>query len=62
MCRAVSCKVCKKTTWSGCGQHVAMVKASVPAGQWCNGSHSPREIEAAKAERGDGFFARLFGR
>ncbi len=37
MCRPVTCKKCGKTTWAGCGQHVAQVKASVPAGQWCSG-------------------------
>ncbi|WOQ16852.1 hypothetical protein [Raineyella sp. W15-4] len=35
MCRPVTCSSCGKTTWAGCGQHVAQVKASVPAGQWC---------------------------
>ena len=37
MCRAVTCRVCGKTTWAGCGQHVGYVKASVPGGQWCPG-------------------------
>lgn len=60
MCRPTTCRVCKKTTWAGCGQHVAAVKAGVPAAQWCAGKHSQREIDEAKA-RG-GFFARLFGR
>lgn len=61
MCRPANCKVCDKTTWAGCGQHIASVKRGVPAGQWCNGKHTPAEIQAAKSERG-GFFARLFGR
>lgn len=38
-----------------------MVKATVPASNWCNGKHSQSEVDASKAERG-GFFARLFGR
>ena len=37
MCRPVICNTCGKTTWAGCGQHVAQVKAAVPAGQWCAG-------------------------
>lgn len=41
MCRPVTCKTCGKTTWAGCGNHVAQVKASVPAGRWCPGH--PRE-------------------
>ena len=53
MCSPVKCKTCGKTTWSGCGQHVAAVKASVPKGQWCDGH--PKS-ESSKV----GFFS--FGR
>ncbi len=61
MCRPATCKVCNKTTWAGCGQHIASVRKSVPASQWCNGQHTPAAQRAAAAQRG-GFFARLFGR
>ncbi|MBL5972729.1 MAG: hypothetical protein D3X82_02860 [Candidatus Leucobacter sulfamidivorax] len=61
MCRAVTCQTCGKTTWAGCGQHVAMVKRSVPASDWCNGKHTQAQIDAAKASRG-GILSRLFGR
>ncbi|WP_246475965.1 hypothetical protein [Brevibacterium renqingii] len=61
MCRATRCSTCGKTTWAGCGQHIAQVKAEVPAGQWCNGKHSQAEQDAARAQR-PGFFSRLFGR
>jgi hypothetical protein len=54
MCYAVTCKTCGKTTWAGCGQHVADVKRSVTASQWCPGHPD------APASRG--FLARLFGR
>ena len=37
MCRATTCRTCGKTTWAGCGQHVAYVKASIPADRWCPG-------------------------
>jgi len=37
MCRPVPCPKCGKTTWAGCGQHVASVKAGVPAANWCEG-------------------------
>lgn len=60
MCRPVTCKVCSKTTWAGCGQHIASVKAVVPAGQWCDGQHTAEEKAAAGA--GSGLFARIFGR
>ena len=58
MCRPVKCKTCGKTTWAGCGQHVAQVKASVPAGQWCGG-----HPKAARQQTGEkkGWFSRLFG-
>ncbi|MBN9187807.1 hypothetical protein [Microbacterium sp.] len=63
MCYPVTCTVCGKTTWSGCGQHVADVRRRVPANQWCNGSHSDAEKAAAKAAAsGGGFLGRLFGR
>ncbi|WP_165490014.1 hypothetical protein [Propioniciclava sinopodophylli] len=55
MCRPVACKQCGKTTWAGCGQHIASVKAGVPAGQWCDGHK-----DAAPAPSG-GFFSKLFG-
>lgn len=59
MCSAVKCRVCGKTTWSGCGQHISSVKSRVPAGQWCGGKHSQAEIDAARSS--GGFFSRLFG-
>ncbi len=61
MCRAVRCKTCGKTTWAGCGQHIAFVRAGVPAEQWCPGGHSKAEKAAGSASSG-GFFAKLFGR
>jgi len=59
MCHPVTCRVCGKTTWAGCGQHIAMVKASVPKGQWCGGQHSAEQIAAAKPK---GLFSSIFGR
>ncbi len=53
MCRAVSCKICGKTTWAGCGQHVDEVMRGVSAGQRCPGHESAPP---------SGFFARLLGR
>lgn len=57
MCRPTNCKKCGNTTWAGCGQHVAQVKAMVPANQWCNGHAN----EPATPGEG-GFFGKLFGR
>ncbi|TQO18782.1 hypothetical protein FB472_0303 [Rhodoglobus vestalii] len=61
MCRAVTCRVCNKTTWAGCGEHIQSVKRSVPASNWCNGKHTQAQMDSAKSTEG-GFFARLFGR
>ncbi|MGW9629868.1 hypothetical protein ACWGST_04135 [Agromyces sp. NPDC055520] len=61
MCRAVKCRVCGKTTWAGCGQHVQDVRRTVPASAWCSGAHTQAQIDAATQNRG-GSFARLFGR
>lgn len=55
MCQAVKCTTCGKTTWAGCGQHVADLKRAVPAAQWCPGH------DAHKAAT-SGLFARIFGR
>lgn len=62
MCRPTKCRTCAKTTWAGCGQHVEMVKRSVPASEWCNGSHTSDQINAAKQAKGPGFLARIIGR
>ena len=61
MCRATTCRVCGKTTWAGCGQHVQEVRRGVPAAQWCNGKHFEDKIAEARGAR-PGFLARLFGR
>jgi len=61
MCRPVQCKVCSKTTWAGCGNHIAEVKASVPKDQWCPGNHSQTEIANAQTSQ-PGFLSRLFSR
>lgn len=57
MCRPVTCKSCHKTTWAGCGQHIAQVKATVPAGQWCE----CKPAAAPAAGRSGSFISRLFG-
>lgn len=60
MCRPVKCRTCGKTTWAGCGQHIASVKATVPAGQWCDGKHADSGPAVPAASSG-GFFGKLFG-
>lgn len=53
MCHAVRCRTCGKTTWAGCGAHVASVRARVPTDQWCPGHDKPS---------GGGLLSRLRGR
>ncbi len=53
MCRAVRCRSCGKTTWSGCGRHVDQVLARVPRTERCAGH---------QGEAGSGVLGRLFGR
>ena len=61
MCKPVTCSICGKTTWAGCGQHVAQVERSVPAAQWCG--HTPQERDAAGGSGGaKGALGRIFGR
>lgn len=42
MCRPIRCKSCGKSTWAGCGAHLAQVRAAIPPDQWCPGHESPR--------------------
>ena len=58
MCSPTTCRVCGKTTWAGCGQHIAQVKASVPKGNWCDQKHTAEEIAAAKPTN---IVSRIFG-
>lgn len=58
MCSPTRCNVCGKTTWTGCGQHVAQVKARVSADQWCNG-HGQSSQPVIKSNSG---LFRVFGR
>lgn len=37
MCARVTCDVCGKATWEGCGQHVELALRGVPAEQRCAG-------------------------
>ncbi|GJN23764.1 hypothetical protein PR202_gb11443 [Eleusine coracana subsp. coracana] len=35
MCYQVKCGTCGKSTWAGCGRHVASVHRQIPEGQHC---------------------------
>lgn len=57
MCSPARCRTCGKTSWRGCGQHVAQVRAMVPADQWCAGH--PKDPNAPSES---GWLAKLLGR
>ena len=37
MCQKVTCSICGKATWAGCGDHVDEALAGVPAVERCPG-------------------------
>lgn len=49
MCYSVTCRVCGKTTWDGCGQHAADVMRSVPPAQQCQCAHQPESARGIAA-------------
>jgi hypothetical protein len=48
MCSPATCRVCGKTTWTGCGQHVERVMRDVPKARQCPGHQDdpPRGVLA----------------
>ena len=65
MCHPVRCRTCGKTTWRGCGLHVAQLKAYVPTDQWCDGHPKAERVPADRsqaAQPSGGFLRRLLGR
>jgi hypothetical protein len=59
MCRAITCKNCKRPTWAGCGAHVQQVLGHVPEAERC-------QCRAAKSDGAKGGLGKairsLFGR
>jgi hypothetical protein len=41
MCQPTTCRQCGKTTWAGCGEHVAEARAMVPVEEWCGHEGQP---------------------
>ena len=37
MCSIVTCKACKKPTWSGCGEHIEEALAAIALADRCAG-------------------------
>ncbi len=60
MCRRVTCPVCKKPTFAGCGQHIEQVLGDVPPAQRCHCNESTKEKPASTAAPAS-LLKRLFG-
>ncbi|WIY84047.1 hypothetical protein [Propionimicrobium sp. PCR01-08-3] len=41
MCQKVTCEICGKPTWAGCGEHIEQALAGVPLSARCQGHDSP---------------------
>ncbi|KAG8062094.1 hypothetical protein GUJ93_ZPchr0003g18375 [Zizania palustris] len=46
MCRRVKCEACGKSTWAGCGRHVASVHGQIADGQHCSCRDWPGVVPA----------------
>ena len=54
MCSKVICRTCKKSTWSGCGEHIEEALAGITEADRCQG----HEGQVKKS----GIFSKLFSR
>lgn len=54
MCRRITCSVCGKPGWAGCGAHVESVLGDVPRDKRC-------QCKASAQPKSRGFLASLFG-
>ena len=64
MCSPVKCKNCGRVTWSGCGDHVDQVMATVPVDQRCVCNALPSTTQAPEdpplnSERTRGFWRKF---
>ena len=63
MCRTTTCMYCRKTTWSGCGNHVDQVMRRVPNKERCTcATVNQRTTTRQKAAGATGWLSRFFGR
>lgn len=63
MCRTTTCMYCRKTTWSGCGNHVDQVMRSVPNSERCTCATVNQRVNTREKSAGaTGWLSRLFGR
>lgn len=62
MCRTTSCMYCRKTTWSGCGNHVDQVMRRVPGNERCTCATGNRRAVPEGAAARSSWLGRFFGR
>ncbi|MDF9279029.1 hypothetical protein P4U43_14660 [Arthrobacter sp. EH-1B-1] len=63
MCRTTTCMYCRRTTWSGCGNHVDQVMRGVPNSERCTCSTVNGRTTTQEKSSGAGtWLSRLFGR
>ena len=63
MCRTTTCMYCRKTTWSGCGNHVDQVMRGVPNSERCTCvTVSGRTTTKEKGAGAGNWLSRVFGR
>ncbi|KAF0909982.1 hypothetical protein E2562_001232 [Oryza meyeriana var. granulata] len=53
MCREVKCETCGKSTWAGCGRHVASVHSQIADGQHCSCRGWPGVVVPAAVATGE---------
>ncbi|KDO31064.1 hypothetical protein SPRG_19591 [Saprolegnia parasitica CBS 223.65] len=46
MCHKISCSVCQKATWQGCGQHIQSALQGVPEAERCPGWRTGQHQDA----------------
>lgn len=54
MCSSIMCRVCGKTTWTGCGAHIDAVRVAIPPDQWRPGhddDHAPNRVSGPRPGR-----------
>jgi hypothetical protein len=61
MCRRITCAVCGKPSFAGCGQHVESVLKDVPPSERCRCRATEAAADTAEKPKAGGL-RRLFGR
>ena len=56
MCRATKCKICNKTTWAGCGNHIDSVMRNVAESDKCKCQRDQSN------KNSHGFLSKIFGK